>query len=264
MKGDRLSGPNGDARVVDVRSTQPDERDIVDFCTSLGPISVTADHRLLVCHHGQVCESAAGSLLKGGLLCTGPEQTIPFTAFKRKASTAVFYMSLAGDLPVYIDMVKFNKFVAKGCPGDPDYEYASPGSTPERGPPVVPRRPQSAPCRLHGFDGASQGALASRTSGTPTEPSVAGGQVHIMFKQRRIDDPPVLEVLRELADTVGCGDLLQDVNGGGSPCKHEVCLPIACARELQVRIEPAYQRWLQRRQQIYHGRSSKLVWKQPG
>eukprot|EP00927_Polykrikos_kofoidii_P072759 TRINITY_DN68849_c0_g1_i1.p1 TRINITY_DN68849_c0_g1~~TRINITY_DN68849_c0_g1_i1.p1 ORF type:complete len:267 (+),score=27.77 TRINITY_DN68849_c0_g1_i1:695-1495(+) len=264
MEGDLLSGPRGDATVVSRSLRQQDERDIVDLHTEDGNISVTADHRVFVFEHGKVRVRAAGSLLNGGLLCTGLEQSIPFTASKRKASVAVFFMSLADDLPVYLDMLKFSKFVAKGCPGDTDYEYASAGSTCERcTSPVVPRsRPQSAPSRLQASAESSQGLLLSHTVGAGRDASETSGQVHIFFKQRRSDDPPVLEILRELADEVGCGYLLQDVNGGESSCKHKVSLSKACARELQLRIQPACERWLEQRRQMYKGRSSKLIWKQ--
>merc|ERR1719433_2243211 len=122
-------------------------------------------------------------------------------------------------------MLKFSQFVAKGCPGDPDYEYASPGSTYGRCPlPVAPRgRPQSAPSRLQASAGSLQGLLPRHTPGAAADASVTGGHMHISLKQRRSDDPPVLEILRELSNTVGCGYLLEGINVGGGPsCKHTI------------------------------------------
>merc|ERR1712032_258947 len=154
----------------------------------------------------------------GGRLWTGSPSGSAFTTTPRVVSTAVFFVSLAEDLSVYI--MSLAKVVVKGCPGDSAFSYASAGSTPP-----------------------ANTAMTSRRKVHSAPPSLAPTNqlMQVFFKQRRLDDPPVSEVLQQLARDAQCEHLLEGLDLTGY--KHTVSLPTDYALALKECIQQAYEAW---------------------
>lgn len=238
--GDQLIGPDGNATVASLENVQQLDRDVVDLQFAGGVVSVTKDHRVLILHNAQIQERAAGDLRNGGRLWTGSPSGSAFTTRFRVVSTAVFFVSFSEDLSVYI--MALAKVGAKGCPGDSAFTYASAGSTPPNEAMTSRRKVHSAPPSL-----------------APTDHHPRSRPMQVFFRNRRLDDPPVGEVLQQLARDAECEHLLEGLDLRG--CKHTVSLPTDDALALKEGIHRAYEAWCASRRSSHGGRSSKLVWK---
>eukprot|EP00930_Biecheleria_cincta_P002346 TRINITY_DN103358_c0_g1_i1.p1 TRINITY_DN103358_c0_g1~~TRINITY_DN103358_c0_g1_i1.p1 ORF type:complete len:305 (-),score=45.98 TRINITY_DN103358_c0_g1_i1:353-1267(-) len=244
--GDELKGPHGNALLTIIRYEGEGERDFVDIVTSGGSLPLTKDHRVEVLRGNKHLVCAAGDLRAGNHVFTGPEETLEVQRIgKRICSNGVFFMQFRDDVSVYIRSAS-EPVVSKGCPGDPLFRYAALYGShldcqSSRDDSRPSRRSQSAP--------TSRKGLQQR-----------GNETSVIFKRRRIDDPPVFDILQMLASRAQCGDMLShlDLQGGS---KHEVILPSKLAEELRCKIKQVYKEWCDERLAKHHGRSSKLVWK---
>lgn len=239
--GDELQGPQGNVVVTTKPYEGEVERDIIDVMTSGGVLQLTKDHRVEVfrCNKHLVC--AVGDLVTtGDHLFTSPEETLEVKRVSRRiSSNGVYFVRFEDDKSAYIRSAS-GQVVSKGCPGDPKFKFAARYGS-ESDDPQHSRRSQSAPAK-------SRVLQQSRH------------ETSVIFKRRRIDDPPVLDILKMLARRAQCGDIFSQLNLPACS-KHEVILPSELAEDLRHKIKHVYAQWCDERLAMNRGRSSKLVWK---
>lgn len=239
QSGMELVGPRGVATVERHTPKYEKEYDIVDFKMDSGVMSVTIDHRVVVCgRNGDPQELAAGEVAAEGMLWMGVGKTMPYKAMKSCRTAKVYDVYFKNDALVFIFAPPTPVGVSKGGPGESLHSYGCGYGSDLLGCCLVNQKSRSAPASI-----CEQVDFESFTE--------------VQQKSRRSKDPSLLELLQHFACEAHCTHLLRRAQ-----CKSKcaLLLPRQDAVDLEILIQPLLQLWKQK-QSAEAGRSSSIAWR---